>query len=796
MKNLLRLSLVLALLAAIAALAVAACSSGHGRHGASQAPAERVQASPTAGNNSPGNSPSGSGQSGRAVVTQGLPFYDGVPSTGLNSVREGHNPGPRAGVREGLAPWSSSRRGDGGPSVHGNLQFRYLIRDEHGGHAAAPAAPSIPRLSATEELWIIQRLPANDETAPPAPAPDDSFPGCGALMTRLPAAEGQTRDVPVPLKHTDVRASISGFISTVDVVQQFRNPFESKIEALYVFPLPDNAAVSEFVMTIGDRHIRGIIRERAEAEKVYYEARAAGHVASLLTQERPNVFTQHVANIEPGRAIDISIRYYGTLPYTDGAYEFAFPMVVGPRFNPPGTTDGIGAVGRAEAGASGQSAEVQYLRPQERSGHDIALRVEIDAGVSLEEVTCRTHRIEVNRPSSSEAVVTLAPTDTIPNRDFVLRIGVAGEAVKSTLIARADDKGDGGYFALMLVPPRDLARLKRGPVEMVFVLDSSGSMSGRPMEQAKAAIERGLQSLAPGDSFQLINFSNSASQLGGAPLEATPANIRRGLDHLQTVDAGGGTMMMNGLRASLDFPHDPERLRFVTFLTDGFIGNESEILTALHDRLGATRVFSFGIGTSVNRYLIESMARVGTGVAAYVNLADSSAEIMDAFFERVSHPALADVAIDWGGAQVSDVAPARVPDLFVGRPVVLTGRYRGVWNGTVRVSGRAAGAAGVQEIHVPTDTPITGVQASALPQVWARMRIGELADRATWDADPSLPEQVRRLALDYSLMSSYTAFVAVDSLSKTAGEFGTTVAVPVPVPEGVRYETTVSERPR
>jgi Ca-activated chloride channel family protein len=605
--------------------------------------------------------------------------------------------------------------------------------------------------------------------------------GCGGMV-----ATWKDHEVTVPLKHTDVKAAVSGYISTVNVTQKFENPYDSKIEAVYVFPLPENAAVSEFLMTIGDRTIRGIIREREQAEQIYAAAKSQGYVASLMTEERPNIFTQKVANIEPGKGIDINIRYYSTLTYSDGGYEFFFPMVIGPRFNPPGTTEGVGAVAKGAEGASGQKTEVQYLRPDQRSGHDISLAVDVDAGVSIEKIACRDHAVEVQRVSPSKARVRLSDKDNIPNRDFVLRYDVAGDYVKSAMLTHEDSRG--GFFTMMIVPPKDLAKVARGPVEMVFVLDCSGSMSGQPIAQAKAAIERGLVRLQPGDSFQIIDFAETATELGVRPLEATPENIRRGLAFLRPLDANGGTYMINGLRASLDFPHDAERLRFVAFCTDGYIGNEAEILGEEHQRLGHSRVFSFGVG-SCNRYLLDSMARMGSGVAAYPGLNDDAGAIMDSFFDRISHPALCELNMDWGGAQVSEVYPSRLPDLFVGRPVIVTGRFVGRMPETVRVSGRvgrqtktievAVNKAGGQDVN------------AALPQVWARTKLAELGDRATWDPDVGhdLAGTTRGTSLEYGLLSPYTAFIAVDSLTRTAGTYGTTVQVPVP--EGVKYDTTV-----
>ena len=629
-----------------------------------------------------------------------------------------------------------------------------------------------------EEVWVVAR-PEGAEQA----GDDEWRPGTGALVAVLP---GDDKEVPVPLKHTDVQARIAGYIATVDVTQKFHNPYSEKIEAKYVFPLPQNAAVNEFVMTIGDRRIRGIIREREEAEKIYAEARSQGYVASLLTQERPNIFTQSVANIEPGKDIDISIRYFNTLAYRDGWYEFVFPMVVGPRFNPPGHTGGVGAVARGKHGLSGQKTEVQYLTPNERSGHDVALSLEIDAGVAIEDIESVNHVVKRADAAPGKARLALSELDTIPNKDFVLRYKVAGKAIKSALVTHRDERG--GFFTLMLFPPEDLTSLARAPMEMVFVLDCSGSMSGRPIEQAKNAVSRALRSLRDGDTFQIIRFSNDASRLGDRPIPATAKNVRKGLSYLGSLRGSGGTMMIQGIKAALDFPHDPERLRVVSFMTDGYIGNDSEILGEVAKRLGASRIFSFGVGSSPNRYLLDRMANLGHGAVAYLSLNDDAGAVMDRFFDRISHPALTDIEIDWRGLGATDVYPARIPDLFVGRPVILTGRFTGDPGSAITVRGNAGGETRRITVQAGASTEHTG-----LPFVWARAKIADLMDRATHEDAVALASEIRQLALNYGLMSQYTAFVAVDSTARTAGDHGTTVAVPVPVPEGVRYETTVSK---
>ncbi|MFH1811140.1 MAG: VIT domain-containing protein [Pseudomonadota bacterium] len=634
--------------------------------------------------------------------------------------------------------------------------------------------------SGREELWVIAKAKPEGDVAPP----DPTEPGSGELRAELENG----RFVPLPLQHTDVKADIAGHIATVHVVQAYRNPYDAKIEAVYVFPLPDDAAVSEFVMVVGDRRIRGIVRERAEAEKIYREARAAGHVASLLTQERPNIFTQKVANIEPGKAIAIDITYFNALPYRDGAFVFSYPMVVGPRYNPPGYTNGVGAVPAGASGSSGQPVEVPYLRPDQRSGADLSLSVHLDAGLKIEGLASSTHAIEVQDKSEREKVVVLATKNVIPNKDFVLRYQVAGDAIKQAFLTHRDERG--GFFTLMLAPPAELKRIPRTDREMIFVLDCSGSMSGVPLNKAKRAVKRVLDLMEPGDSFQIIRFSNNASALGPRPLLATRDNVKKGLRYLESLNGEGGTEMIEGIRAALDFPHQDGKLRIVSFMTDGYIGNEEQILSAVHLKLGAARIFSFGVGSSPNRYLLERMAVLGRGAVAYLGLDDDAADQeVDAFYERIAYPAMSDIRVEWGSSTVREVYPSSIPDLHVGRPVILTGRFDGDPPARLSVQGRAGGKP-VQFDVVLADKAVDS--RPALAQIWARTKIADLATRASY-ADPviELVDGIRDTALSFGLMSPFTAFVAVDSSQITSGDHGVTVNQPVPVPEGVRYDTTV-----
>jgi len=652
---------------------------------------------------------------------------------------------------------------------------------------------------AAQELWILPRPDATavlnllrDGEAFGDPGQRD-IPGTGGLVTQV-----EERTVVVPLAHTDVEGHVQGTLATLAVRQEFENPFDHPIEAVYVFPLPHDAAVTDFLMTIGERTIRGVIREREEAEKLYQEAKRAGIAASLLTQERPNVFTQKVANIAPGEGIDVTVEYFHRVPLRDGWYELVFPMVVGPRYNPAGGGDGIGAVTLATRGSSGQAVEVPYLRPEERSGHDIDFALTLEAGTPIEALECKTHELLVERPAPDRARVRLASEDRLPNRDLVLRYRLAGGSPRSALFLSGTENGKGGWARLAIHPPALLADLPARPMELICVVDCSGSMSGAPLRQCRAAILEALDRLGPRDTFRIIRFSYGADQLDEHPQPATPANLRRARRFVETLSAGGGTEMLSGVRAALRQRDDPERQRLVAFMTDRYIGNEEEVLREVRRAAGETVVFPFGVGSSPNRFLLEGMAREGSGCAAYLGLDDDGSRVMGAFFERTRRPALTSLEIDWGDLEVRDVLPSVLPDLFVGRPIEVLARVGGsvddLRNG-VRVLGRTAGT--WRELGVEVRRETSPRMGAAMAKLWARTRIADLLSEARGDEGVDAQRCARRirdLALEYGLLCAYTAFVAIDSTSQVDGELET-VPVAVPVPEGVDFSTTVPERP-
>jgi Ca-activated chloride channel family protein len=560
--------------------------------------------------------------------------------------------------------------------------------------------------------------------APPAGETSGQTPGSLGIVGKDGKIQGTC-----PLKHTDVRAGISGFLARVTVTQTFANTATQNIEAVYTFPLPQDAAVDDMTIQIGDRTVRGLIKRREEARAIYEHAKSTGHVAALLDQERPNVFTQSVANILPGEQVTVTISYVETLRYEAGSYEFVFPMVVGPRYIPGQPT---GYQGTGWAPDTNRVPDASRITPWvaakgTRAGHDISLEIALDAGVPVQDLGSKTHEIDVDRKGPSRATVRLRDKATIPNKDFILKYDVAGAQVADAILstpALGRSKPAGGYFTMILQPPARLPESDIQPKELVFVLDTSGSMWGFPLEKAKQVISRALDELYPGDTFNLITFSGDTHIVFSQPVYPTPENIRKAKEVLATRTGGGGTEMMKAIRAALLPSDKQDHVRVVCFLTDGYVGNDMEIVGEVQKHPNA-RVFAFGIGTAVNRFLLDKMAEAGRGAVEYVTLADKADEAADRFYERVRSPLLTDLYVDWGGLPVTDVYPQRLPDLFSGQPLIVTGRYTQPASGSVRLRGTRAGGPFSREIPVTfsSGTP----PFDALAGYWARRRIDDLS---------------------------------------------------------------------
>ncbi len=578
-----------------------------------------------------------------------------------------------------------------------------------------------------------------------------------------------------PLKHTRVRADISGFLARVTVVQEFENSFAEPIEAVYTFPLSQNSAVDSMTMTIGPRKIRGTIMKRDDARKVYEAAKSDGRTASLLDQERPNVFTQSVANILPGEKIVVEISYVETLKYDDGSYEFVFPMTVSPRYSPDSVAD---------------SSKITPFYAETRAGHDISVEVDLNAGVPVESIRSTSHEIETLALGAAGGKITLRNAETIPNKDFILRYDVTGKRIEDAILTHRGPNG--GFFTLILQPPDEPRVEDITPKEIVFVLDVSGSMAGFPIEKAKEAIRLSLDGLYPHDTFNLVTFAGDTDVLFDKPVPATRANLDRALAFLESEGGGGGTEMMKAITAALAPTDSQEHIRIVCFMTDGLVGNEDQIIAEVRKHRNA-RVFSFGIGESTNRYLLDKIAEAGLGEAKYVGLSDDGSAAARKFFERVRTPLLTDISLKWNGLPVSQIYPTRIGDLFSAKPVVVHGRYANAASGKISLNGRLGGRAYVREIEV--NLPETEPANDVLATLWARTRVDELIADSTFynsEEDESfvrMPRATRaeitNIGLKFGIMTSFTSFVAVEEQIRTNGGRSRTILVPSEVGAGI-----------
>lgn len=577
-----------------------------------------------------------------------------------------------------------------------------------------------------------------------------------------------------PLKHTSVKADISGFLSRVTVTQEFENKFEKPIEAVYVFPLPQDSAVDDMTMKIGNRTIRGKIMKREEARKVYEAAKNAGQTASLLNQERPNIFTQAVANIMPNEKIIIEISYVETLKYEDGSYEFMFPMVVGPRYKPASMT------------TEQKKAITPPVAADTRAGHNISLEINLNAGVPIERIRSTSHEILTINQSSNIANIKLKDSQTIPNKDFILRYDVAGKKINDAVLTHSNGKS--GYFTLILQPPDKVESKDVSPKEIVFVLDTSGSMSGFPIEKAKESMKMALESLYPNDTFNLITFAGDTAVLFDKPVPPTKANLEKAQAFLASRQGGGGTEMMKAIKTALEPSDSQKHLRIVCFMTDGYVGNEGEIISEIQKYQNA-RVFSFGIGSSVNRFLLDKMASEGRGEVEYVSLKDDGTKAAKRFHERIRNPLLTDISIDWNGLQVEDVYPKKINDLFSAKPLIIHGRYTKSGEGTIKLKGKFAGKEVVWEI--PVNFAENQKENDVLATLWARTRIDDLTAKdynsvaQNGKTQTEIEHTITQIGLEYRLMTQFTSFVAVEE--KVVNKNGKPVRVDVPVelPEGV-----------
>jgi Ca-activated chloride channel family protein len=586
-----------------------------------------------------------------------------------------------------------------------------------------------------------------------------------------------------PLQHTDVNAKVSGNVARVEVKQQFTNPYQEPLEAIYKFPLPDEAAVDDMEIQIGNRVIRGVIKKREEAKQIYEQAKQEGKTAGLLEQERDNIFTQSLANIKPGETIDVTIRYTESLKFEGGDYEFVFPMVVGPRYIP--------TVQKQEQPGTDIAVNPPILPSETRSGNEVSMAVEIEAGVPISVVESPSHPISLQR-SGSEVEVRLTQQEIIPNKDFILRYKVTGAETQTTVLTQSDQRG--GHFATYLIPAVKYDPKEIVPKDVVFLIDTSGSQSGFPMNQSKELMRQFINGLNPEDTFTIVDFSDTTSQLSSEPLPNTVANRSKAIAYVNRLNATGGTELMNGIDKVLSFPPAPTgRLRSIVLLTDGLIGNDFDIIAQVKKGLKpGNRLYTFGVGPSTNRFLIDRLAELGRGTAEVVPPDEPAQKVAEEFFREINSPVLTNVEVSWiGSGEKPEIYPKQAPDLFDRQPLVLLGRKTDRNSGKLKITGTAAGGQRYTQVLDVNFNQISG--NSGIAQLWGRARIKELMNQMYGNETPQLEKAVTETALTYRLMSQFTSFVAVtEEVRVDPKGQRRTVPVPVELPEGMNQEQALN----
>jgi len=578
---------------------------------------------------------------------------------------------------------------------------------------------------------------------------------------------------PLPLKATRTAVQIAGVIAEVTVVQVYRNEGTRPIEAVYVFPASTRAAVYGMKMTVGERVIEAEIQKREEARKAYEEARQQGKTASLLEQHRPNVFQMNVANILPGDEIRTELRYTELLTRTDGVYEFVYPTVVGPRYS-----------NEPESGAppSEKWSQNPYLHQGEAPPYEFDIQVRLDAGMPIREMTCPSHGTQVRYEGPNRAQVSLGPAEKHGgNRDFILKYRLSGKEVEPGLLLYEGKEEN--FFLLLVEPPQAPPETMIPPRETVFIVDVSGSMHGFPLETAKGLLKDLLGGLRPRDVFNVLLFSGGSQLMAERSLPATPENLRNALELIGRQRGGGGTELLPALERAMKLPAHEGMARTLVVVTDGFVRVEPEVFDLIRNSLGQANVFPFGIGSSVNRHLIEGMARIGMGEPFIVTKPEEAPRQAERFRRLISTPLLTRLDFKTDGFSADEVEPPRLPDVFAQRPVIVFGKWKGSPRGTISLHGTL----GTQTYDRRLDVAAYKPSASnlALKYLWARSRITRLSDYNRLLASDRRTGEITDLGLRYSLLTSYTSFVAVDSEVRRKEGESATVRQPLPLPEGV-----------
>jgi Ca-activated chloride channel family protein len=577
----------------------------------------------------------------------------------------------------------------------------------------------------------------------------------------------------LPLLSTKADVSIAGVIADVRVTQVYKNDGKKPIEAIYTFPASTRAAVYAMKMTIGDRTIVAKIREREQARKEYEVAKQQGKSASLLEQQRPNVFQMNVANIMPGDYITVEMSYTELLVPTEGVYEFAYPTVVGPRYS---------NVSEKEAPKSEHWVASPYQHEGEQPSYTFGMAVDLACGLPIQEITCPSHKTTVKYTGLNSAAVRLDDSEKSGgNRDFILRYRLAGGKIQSGLLLF--EGKDENFFLLMLQPPKRVEQFQIPPREYIFIVDVSGSMHGFPLDISKTLLRNLFANLRPKDYFNVLLFAGDNAVLSEHSLPATKENLEKAIKVIDDEQGGGGTELLPALKRALALPRAKGTSRNFVIATDGYVTVETEAFDLIRKSLGDANFFAFGIGSSVNRYIMEGMARVGMGEPFVIENPEAAAAQAEKFRKYIQTPVLTDINVSFHGFDAYDVEPEHVPDVLAERPIIIAGKWRGAVTGSIRVAGMSAQGEYTPMVSVAEFPP--NAANSALRYLWARQRIQLLADYNNLAEDSGRVKEVTQLGLKYNLLTNYTSFIAVDQKVRNVGGKQEVVEQALPMPQGV-----------
>jgi Ca-activated chloride channel family protein len=577
----------------------------------------------------------------------------------------------------------------------------------------------------------------------------------------------------LPLKSTSADVKVVGVIADVIVTQVYKNEGKKPLEAIYVFPASTRAAVYGMKMAIGKRTIVAKIQERKEARRQYEQARQQGKSASLLEQKRPNVFQMNVANILPGDAIQVELKYTELLVPTDGIYEFVYPTVVGPRYSNQSAETAL---------PSQRWVENPYLHQGESPTYTFDITANLAAGLPIQNIACPSHQVDILYDGPSRATIRLDSREKRGgNRDFILRYQLAGGKIQSGVLLFEGNKEN--FFLLMLQPPKRLSISQIPPREYIFIVDVSGSMYGFPLDISKRLLKDLIGNLRPTDKFNVLLFSGGSSVMAEQSLPASSENICRAIDLIERQRGGGGTELLPALKRALSLPRSEGISRSVIIATDGYVAVEEEAFNLIRNHLGEANMFPFGIGSSVNRHLLEGMARVGMGEPFVIAKPEEAREKAEKFRKMIDSPVLTKIKVDFGKFSVYDVEPLSIPDVFAERPVILFGKWRGKPKGGITISGTTGSGPYLNKFDIRKERAFES--NSALKYLWARHRIALLSDYNSLHQNDERIKEVTHLGLNYNLLTAYTSFIATDTEVRLVNGQAVTVKQPLPMPEGV-----------